>query len=304
MNSPWSPEREIHATLARTLIETQFPELAPANSELLGAGWDNTAYLVNGGIVFRFPRRQIAVPLLEVERRLLPGIASHLPLPVPIPQFHGQPDERFPWPFTGYQFLPGRTASAASLDDSQRIRAAEPLARFLRALHGLPVEEMRACGAPPDTLGRLEVARRAARSRERLNKLALLGLVENAEEIAAWLKAAREPKAPPRLALVHGDFYAAHLLVDDAKRPCGVIDWGDVHLGEPALDLALVFGFLPPLGRTSFEATYGAIDDESGRLARFKALEIALALMLYGCEAAKPDLLQEGQMALRYLALH
>ena len=36
---------------------------------------------------------------------------------------------------------------------------------------------------------------------------------------------------------VHGDLYSRHLLVDDAGRPCGVIDWGDCHVGDPAVDL-------------------------------------------------------------------
>ena len=46
----------------------------------MGAGWDNTAYLVNGEWVFRFPRRTIAVPLLEAEGRVLPKLAPRLPL--------------------------------------------------------------------------------------------------------------------------------------------------------------------------------------------------------------------------------
>src|SRR6266704_5667597 len=128
MERPWSAEQAIDESRARALIEAQFPELRPAGLTLIGVGWDNTAFLVNDLWVFRFPRRQIAVASLQNEAQLLPRIAARLPLPVPIPQFCGHANHDYPWPFTGYRMLPGRTASAAALDDSQRIGAAEPVA--------------------------------------------------------------------------------------------------------------------------------------------------------------------------------
>jgi len=304
MEKPWSAEQALDESRARALIEAQFPELRPAGLTLIGVGWDNTAFLVNDTWVFRFPRRQIAVPTLQYEARLLPRIAARLPLPVPIPQFCGQPSQEYPWPFSGYRLLPGHTASAAALDDSQRLGAAEPIARFLRALHSLPADEMARLGAGPDTLGRLEVVRRATRTEQRLAKLIEFGLVEDPKPLVELIEGAKDLKtpSPPRgTTLVHGDLYATHLLVDEHCRPCGVIDWGDIHLGHPALDLALVFGFLPPAGRNLFFNVYGAIADETARLARFKALESAVAIVAYGRDTGKLDLLREGQAALRYV---
>src|SRR5271166_1777638 len=99
MPQPWVAECAVPADLARSLIEAQFPTLLPVSVQPCGEGWDNTAYLVNGAHIFRFPRRRIAVPLLEIETRVLPAIAARLPLPVPRPAFAGQPTERYPWPF-------------------------------------------------------------------------------------------------------------------------------------------------------------------------------------------------------------
>src|ERR1700676_2615249 len=141
MQRPWTAEIEVSAALAQVLIESQFAELAPIRIAPLGVGWDNTAYRVNGEYVFRFPRRQIAVELILTETRLLPLVAPRLSLPVPVPKFVGQPTERYPWPFSGYRMLAGRTACAAGMDDRQRIAAAEPLARFLAALHAIDADE-------------------------------------------------------------------------------------------------------------------------------------------------------------------
>lgn len=73
MNRSWAAEHPVDEQMARSLIEAQFPALAPVRLKLLGAGWDNTAYRVNGAQVFRFPRRQIAVDLLESE---VQGVAN------------------------------------------------------------------------------------------------------------------------------------------------------------------------------------------------------------------------------------
>ncbi len=150
MNQPWTAKHVVATEQARSLIEAQFPELRPARVEPLAVGWDNTAYLVNDEYVFRFPRREIAIGLLESERRLLPAIAARLPLTVPVPEFFGEPDMGYPWAFAGYAFLPGTAADVAQLTDQQRAAAAEPLGEFLAALHAVPIEEAKSLGLAGD----------------------------------------------------------------------------------------------------------------------------------------------------------
>ena len=95
MTQPWIPEVDVSASLARSLIEGQCPELAPARVEPFGVGWDNTAYLVNEQFVFRFPHRRVAAGFIENEIAVLPHIAPVLPLPVPDPIFAGRPTSTF-----------------------------------------------------------------------------------------------------------------------------------------------------------------------------------------------------------------
>lgn len=80
---PWAEEIPLPAAAARAAIEARFPDLAPARLEPLPAGWDHHIGRVNEAWVFRFPRRHIAVPLLEAERQVLPALADGLPLAVP-----------------------------------------------------------------------------------------------------------------------------------------------------------------------------------------------------------------------------
>jgi aminoglycoside phosphotransferase (APT) family kinase protein len=299
MTQPWVAENAVSAELANQLIERQFPTLAPARVEPFGVGWDNTAYLVSGEWVFRFPRRAIAVDLIRVEAAILPVIAPLLPLAIPVPCYVGEPEDRFPWPFAGYRMIAGQTACTANLDEGQRLRAALPLAHFLRALHSVPRTNVEKSGAGPDTLGRLDVSKRRQQISDRLRQAQAKGLVGDVEP---WLERAcdvPEDWTPSGSTLVHGDFYVRHLLVDAAGIPTGVIDWGDVHLGDRAVDLSIAHSFLPPAARDMFRAAYGPIDDATWRMARFKALHVAVMLLVYAADVGDAALLREAHFALR-----
>jgi aminoglycoside phosphotransferase (APT) family kinase protein len=71
--------------------------------------------------------------------------------------------------------------------------------------------------------------------------------------------------------IVHGDLYEKHLLLDQRNRLCGVIDWGDVHYGLPAVDLSAVHMVIPPEFHSDFIAAYGAVDERSWRFAGHRA---------------------------------
>lgn len=298
MTPAWTAEVVVSEDLARSLIESQFPQLAPARVEPLGQGFDNTAFRVNGTHVFRFPRRQVAVPWLEAEVRLLPAITHRLPLPIPIPTLVGVPAEGYPWPFAGYPVIPGRTACAANLDAAQRAAAAAPLARFLKALHSIPREEAIRLGAGADTIRRLDLPHRLSRARADLGRLRERGLGRDLRPFETILASATPDYTPRADTLVHGDLYARHLLVDETGRLAGVIDWGDIHVGDPAVDLAIAHTFLPPAAWPLFRESYGPIDEITWSVARLRALWHTTMVVLYAHAREDAHLLRAGLAAM------
>jgi aminoglycoside phosphotransferase (APT) family kinase protein len=264
----WSPEIVVDEALARRLLAEQFPELRAAELRLAGEGWDNTAWLVDGEWLFRFPRREIALDGVRRELAVLPRLAPLLPLPVPRPLFVGEPGDAFPWPFFGGPVVPGRELAEADLDDEARAALAPSLGRFLRALHAAELE----VELPVDPLGRADMPFRVARARERL---AELGRAPDGTDDV--LEAAVALPPPERLALVHGDLHLRHVFVQ-AGRLSGVIDWGDVCRADPAIDLVLVWGALPPAARPGFFAEYGEVPEDG--LLRARVLSIFLAAVL------------------------
>jgi aminoglycoside phosphotransferase (APT) family kinase protein len=285
--------------LAAGLIEAQFPALAPVRVAPLGVGWDNTAYRVNDTHVFRFPRREIAVPLLETEARVLPAIAARLPLAVPVPEYLGRPGAGFRWPFAGYRFVQGRTACGARLGPDERLQAAEPLGRFLAALHALPLDEMVALGVGGDSIGRLDLGTRVPRALEILARLPPEAVGVDPDVVRRLVESSAAIRAPGAHVIAHGDLYVRHLLVDDQKHLCGVIDWGDLHAGNPAVDLAVAYGFLPPAARPTFLRAYARrVPAPTWWLARFRAVFSSLCLIDYGRQVGDCDLEREGRESL------
>ena len=109
MANTWDAEVEVTRDLVLELLG-QFPDLVVEDLQAYGEGWDNVAFLVNGRLVFRFPKREMARPAMEHETRALVDLQGTLPVAVPHVEYVGRPQGAFPFPFNGYAELPRRTA--------------------------------------------------------------------------------------------------------------------------------------------------------------------------------------------------
>jgi aminoglycoside phosphotransferase (APT) family kinase protein len=203
----------------------------------------------------------------------------------------GRPVPEYPWPFLGYPLIAGRRADVAELDDRQRHELARPLGEFLAALHALPAE-----GLDGDTIGRADPVRLTEHLGRALSKGGLIGDPEPILSAAAECAGLRRGT---RTVLAHGDLYVRHLIVDDAGRLAGVIDWGDLHQGDPAVDLSVGWSFLPPQARDGFRQAYGPIDESTWRLARLRALHYGVVLLEYARGLGDARLFREGRTILR-----
>ncbi|MCB9545098.1 MAG: phosphotransferase [Myxococcales bacterium] len=309
MVQPWEADIDLDIAQAARLIHAQFPDVAMAAGvdgpealadamAPLGEGWDNRAFLVAGRFVFRFPRREIALSFLEAERAVLPGLRGRLPLPIPLPRWLGQPSEAFPYPFIGYACVPGETADAVDFATLDLPALALALGGFLQALHAIPPPP----ATPLDQLRRSDSRYRHAQASARLAALADRALAEQAQALLDEAFAALPPDSDAvggaQRCLVHGDLYVRHLIVREGAL-AGVIDWGDVHQGDPAQDLAAAWLVLPGSARAAFFAAYGPVDAGTRARARLRAAW-DVAITLHYCEGADDPPMHRA--ALRCLA--
>jgi aminoglycoside phosphotransferase (APT) family kinase protein len=309
MSSPWIAEIEISEQLVRQLLDGQFPEFSDCSLSLLGEGWDNAAWQVGGDWVFRFPRRQLGAELIRSELAVVPAIDDRLPAPVACPQRAGKPTSEYPWPFAGYPLISGVELCEAAPAADRRLALAEELGEFLRSLHSVLADEAISLGAPQDTFGRLNAERLSKQTSEHLAKAASQGIIDSP---ARWerLLGRLIPlcKLPETTCLVHGDLYSRHVIVDSPEtdregetRLVGIIDWGDLHAGDPSVDLACAWSLFDAAGRRRLLERYGNVPEESLSLARVRAISHSSVCAVYGREGKIPALEQACRDALLWL---
>lgn len=297
MIQQWEPEWTIEMPLALKLIQDQFPDLHATDIQLLGTGWNNSAFVINERYIFRFPRRSVSLPMLEIEWQVLPKLAPLLPLPIPIPRWKGFPTDTFPWPFIGYQMLPHLTACSVNLSEVERAALARPLAHFLSALHQTSPTLLPENHPFADNLSRIDAEKLVPKILHNFAELEKVDLLPNRKELETLLeKPFRRPLAST---VVHGDFYVRHILIDEKHRLAGVIDWGDLHLGDPAIDLAVAHSFLPPRSHDTFRKAYGNISEQTWSLALLRSIYSNSLFMLYGYHSQDTDIVREGLRSLK-----
>lgn len=284
MTAPWESSQQVDEGRAAQLVARQFPALRDAPVRPVATGWDNSVLLV-GDVLFRFPRREVAVELQRRELAVLPRVAPHVPLAVPVPTHVGEPDLDYPWPFWGARMIPGEELAVV---DAPREPTAQAAGAFLRALHNLRI----GVDLPVDPMGRAAPAQRAAVSRKWLSSLEARGLWQPSRASGELLDTALGAPAGPTV-LVHGDLHPRHLLVDRAGRSTGVIDWGDTCFAHPSVDLSLAWSAFDGRARAALLDAYGMIDADTELRARALALCLSAALAEWAAATGEHRLLPE-----------
>jgi aminoglycoside phosphotransferase (APT) family kinase protein len=256
----------VDAGLLRRLLRAQHPDLAGLDIAPFAEGWDNVLLRLGDDLLVRLPRRAASAPLIERELSWLPRLAPHLPLPIPVPVRAGRPGEGYPWSWTIVPWLEGVSAVEGDLDP---VEAAPALGRFVRALHGIEASN----DAPENPYHGVPPRARTEAFLERLH--GLRDLLDAPRLEAVWLEASSAPDWAGRRIICHGDLHPFNLLVREG-RLAAVLDWGDLHAGDPARDLASAYLALPADEHERFFETYGPVDEATGRRARAWALFIGL----------------------------
>ncbi|MER6764997.1 MULTISPECIES: aminoglycoside phosphotransferase family protein [Amycolatopsis] len=265
------PEIVITADLVRDLLREQHPDLAELAISEVPGGWGNQMWRLGDDLAVRVQRMDPTPELQLKERRWLPVLAPHLPLPVPTPVRFGEPSVRFPKYWTVMTWVPGEPLDHGTIS---RGHSADTLAEFLRALHvPAPAEAPVAAdrGAHPrDCTAGFEKFLQAVV----LDDLAadVRAVWDDAVEAGAW-------EGPP--VWVHGDLHPANVVVSDGTLS-GIVDFGDLFAGDPAWDLAAAWVLLPEGTASRFFDSYARADEPAIRRARGLAAMKSLFLILMG----------------------
>ena len=280
------------------VVTARRPGVSPRAVAALGAGEFCEAFLVDDIDVYRFARHDEAARALRREACVLRRVAGSLDLTVPLP-IDVELDEDPP--FVSHRLVAGEDLSREEYDglsDEDRRRAATSVGSFLRQMHSIDLATVRECNlatkdlvtwtaqvrelAVPDTLSTLSVASRA---------------------LVAEVLTASAPAAAAAV-LLHGDLSPEHVLIDSEGTVTGIIDFGDVAIGDPAWDFVYLYAdygaeFLRFAAQAYGPSTRSEFADRLYRHFQLEAVEWALE-----CIDDDEDEVDEAVSALDDLAEH
>jgi len=242
-------EFEIECAFVIKLVADQHPDLAHLPLRTVDAGWDNAMFRLGDHLAVRLPRRAAAANLIVHEQLWLPNLADCLSLPVPTLYRLGTPAYDYPWQWSIVRWLPGEAADQSEPNCSE----AKRLGAFLRSLH-VPAP----ADAPANLVRGVPLRQRAPAVEARMQRLAATTSSITEQVRGIWHEALHAPIDVP-LTWLHGDLHARNVLVETGLIT-GIIDWGDITSGDPAIDLASIWMlFDKPLAWQDALAAYGPL---------------------------------------------
>jgi aminoglycoside 2''-phosphotransferase len=261
------------------------PELAVNSISVNRDGLLNDVVIVNGELVFRFPKHEYAFRHLKDEVGVLRLLRNYITLDTPSPLYESDD-------CLAYRLIPGETLRRdvlMRLPEGDRQAVADQLAQFLKELHGVPVGGVAGFEVPPaDALMKYEGWVGAyERIRDKVFPLLMPHVREWVTEHFESQLAERsnfeyEPK------VVDTDLPPYHIMFDRRrKRINGIIDFGSAGLGDPAVDFGVI---IYNYGESLMDRLYGVYPEAETYLkrARFYAGAHEVRWLLTGIERNDP----------------
>ncbi len=221
-------------------IKNNFPDLKFKKSDIIDHGWNKTVILLDNEIVFTFPKNQEAKSKFKAEIEILPILSKKITLP--IPNFQYIPTDKS---FAGHDFVQGEPLTIEcfkKLNSSQQNQIAKQVSDFLNELHNFSITRAKRNGV---TLAWSEKDARsyyADQAKTVYKKLSPSdnSLLENIFDTYCNGKIKKDFKKT----VVHQDLTSDHILfAPKTKMVCGIIDFGDIQISDPAVDFSKLWEY-------------------------------------------------------------
>jgi Ser/Thr protein kinase RdoA (MazF antagonist) len=244
----------------------------------LGEGMDFVSYRCED-LVVRVAKRDEVATIVEAEYEFLATLPVDLPLAVPRPLCPPVGSPETIRCVLVYPMVPG--LPLGEIEDTSGLDVCEPIGRFLRSLHSLPIRDV-----APQSLGSLSdfASQRLSDIEKHLGS-----------KLTTVVRSVLEGHLPPvsnERVMSHRDLTDDHVLVDLAARTaCGVIDFGDAGPSPWWHDLVGLWMWGGDGAIDSVCRSYGRqLEDDEQQLLEHHALAVAIAEAAHASDEADFDL--------------
>jgi aminoglycoside phosphotransferase (APT) family kinase protein len=282
-------EVDVDDALVRRLLLGQLPGLAGLPLHRIEAwGTDHVVYRLGQELSVRLPKIGWAARQGEKEQRWLPVLAPHLPVEVPVPVAVGEPADGYPFHWYVSPWLEGDNPARGGTTDLGQL--ATDLAAFV-----LDLERVDPAGAPEPRPAKRGGPLASADEATRIPAERLRGEVDVDGLLAVWEAGLHAPPWDGPPVWVHGDLMDGNLLLRDG-RLTGVIDWGGLIAGDPAVELMVAWSFFDAGSRAVYRDALGFVDDAMWLRGRAWAASAAVQALPY-YRHTNPDIVARSRRA-------
>lgn len=239
---------DITQELAHKLITEQFPEYSHLPiTNIEKQGHDNCTYRLGNEMLIRLPIDESYALKVPIEQELLPQLAKCLSFSIPAPIKMGKASKYYPYPFSIYKWLSGKSVNLLTLTEQEKDRLAFDLAKFLKELQAIKNVKGLTPGQHNWWRGdHVSVYDKGARAQ--IAELA--DVIDVSKALELWVKAC-DTKWNKLPVWIHGDFAIGNMLMQSGKLSA-IIDFGGVAIGDPACDLVIAWTFFKYEAREIF----------------------------------------------------
>ena len=222
----------------KKMIQKEFTDFEISSIVKSGEGMDNEAYVINDTHIFRFPKRRNIYINLQREVDILPELSSLANLRVP--DFTYVSKKMF---FVGYKKIPGIFLTKklySSFTVKTKTGIQKSIGEFLTILHDPHLANF--------VTGKLRIINFKEEYEEDFKNtqtiiyphLSLKVQHLITKQFNSYLNEKKNFSYTP--VLLHNDLSADHILIDKVKHTInGIIDFGDIAMGDPDYDLMYLF---------------------------------------------------------------
>ncbi|HRH44894.1 MAG TPA: aminoglycoside phosphotransferase family protein, partial [Pyrinomonadaceae bacterium] len=220
------------------MILSCYPDWIINSISFLGEGDFCQAYLVNEEWVFRFAKHREARESLKREYCLLPKIAPQITLQIPQPQIVSFENNLS---FSAYRILPDEGLSSeiySQLNKTEQTNCTDQVAHFLNQLHSIDLNLAQNCGVKFCNY-QSQYSNLLIEAKEHLFPVIEKADCQFVEQVISEYLDSNHFFTPT---LLHGDLSPNHVLFDKKTTSVsGIIDFGDMMIGDPAWDLLWIY---------------------------------------------------------------
>lgn len=257
----------ISVDLVRKIIYKQFPEYQSLTIQKVEKqGHDNRSYRLGCDMLIRMPSSKEYAQKIPIEQELLLKLAPFINIKIPKPIKIGQPSKDYPYPFSIYKYLPGKSLNLMELNNQEKEQLAYDLAKFLKELYNIkniPILK-------PGTHNFYRGEHISVYKEDFIKQISQLTDILNTKQASKLFNDACTTKWNKDPVWIHGDLAIGNILIDQGKLS-GIIDFGCSATGDPACDLVITWTYFSGQAREIFIKEI-AMDEETWRRARSWAL--------------------------------